>query len=293
MIRDASTLREALERIAGGSVTVTSERPVGGGCIASGARIEISGDGVYFVKRSSRLPGKMFEAEAAGLRALGGGAGPRVPTVHACRPGPGEAFIVMEWIEPGPKTGGFDRAFGERLAAMHRRRDVEWFGFPEDNYIGSTLQPNGWMDSWHDFYRERRVGFQMRLARDKGLIGERTVADIESILGRLESLLPAPEYPSILHGDLWGGNYLADSCGEAVLIDPATYYGHREADLAMTELFGGFGRGFYAAYRDAWPLEPGYRERAPLYNLYHMLNHANIFGGSYVGSVQGIVRRYR
>jgi fructosamine-3-kinase len=300
MIDDVTTLDEAYARIAGDGVSVVSERSVGGGCISNGTRVELSNGTVYFVKRSTTLPGEMFTAEAAGLEALGDGDGPRVPDVYACSSGGaadgrrarGEAFIVMEWIEPGSKRSSFDAGFGSELAAMHRRREADRYGFRTDNFIGSTPQPNGWMESWHDFFAERRIRYQTRLARDRGLIDDRTVSSIESILGRLDSILPEPEHPSILHGDLWGGNYLVDDEGRPVLIDPAVYYGHREADLAMTELFGGFSSRFYASYREAWPLDPGYENRSSLYNLYHMLNHANLFGGSYSGSVRSIVRRY-
>ncbi len=293
MIRDASTVGEAIERVAGAGVTVVAERPVSGGCIADGRRLELSNGDSYFLKRSAGLPPQMFVAEAVGLESLAGSGGPRVPrvaAVHASRRG---SFILMEWIAQGSKGSGFARGFGARLAAMHRRREVDRFGFDMDNFIGSTPQPNGWMDSWHDFFRERRIGFQAKLARDRGMIDTALVRGIDGILTRLEELLPAPEHPSLLHGDLWGGNYLVDDRGEAVLIDPAVWYGHREADLAMTELFGGFPSDFYRSYREAWPLADGYSERMPLYNLYHVLNHVNIFGHGYVSSARAIVSRYR
>ena len=295
MIEDAATVEDALARIGG---KVTGQRRVAGGCIAGGSRVELDDGSRWFVKRSRTLAGDTFAAEAAGLRALRVAAlseasGPRVPAVVAVGSGPAEAFIVMEWIEQGARGGSFAERFGRSLARMHRHRGARRFGFDRDNYIGSTPQPNGWMDSWHDFFRERRIGFQTKLAREKGLIDEPVQRDIESIMGRLESILPAPEFPSILHGDLWGGNYLVDESGAPVLIDPAVYHGHREADLAMTELFGGFPAGFLQSYDDEWALQSGYADRSALYNLYHMLNHANIFGSSYVSSVVAIVRRYR
>ena len=293
MIRDASTVAEAIERVAGAGVTIVSERPISGGCIADGRRVELSNGGSYFLKRSAGLPPQMFVAEAVGLEALGECAGPRVPRVAAVHAADHGSFILMEWIEQGSRRPGFAREFGTQLAALHRTRRVGRFGFDTDNFIGSTPQPNGWMESWHDFFRERRVGFQTRLARDRGVIDQTLAEHIDAILARLEDLLPAPEHPSLLHGDLWGGNYLVDERGAPVLIDPAVWYGHREADLAMTELFGGFPSEFYQAYRDSWPLPDGYSERAPLYNLYHLLNHANIFGRGYVSSVRSIVERYR
>lgn len=297
-VTDAPTVEEALRRIVsdsivGGSAAVASTRPVGGGCIANGRRVTLADGRSFFVKQGASLAPDAFAAEARGLEALASDAGPRVPSVEAYYAGESDGFIVLEWIEQGEAGPGFAVSFARALAALHGERRVDRFGFDGDNYIGSTPQPNGWMDSWHEFFRERRIGFQTRLARERGLLDDDDVRAIDAVLGRLESLLPAPEYPSVLHGDLWGGNYLADSAGEAVLIDPATYYGHREADLAMTELFGGFPPRFRDAYQEAWPLDPGYRERVDLYNLYHLLNHANIFGGGYVSSVRSVVSRYR
>lgn len=292
-VTDAPTVEDALRRIAGEAADVASQRAVAGGCIAGGRRVTLADGRSFFVKQGASLPPSMFAAEARGLEALASERGPRVPRVEAYWAGDDGGYIVLEWIEQGGRGPGFAEAFGRALAALHGERRVERFGFDGDNYIGSTPQPNGWMESWHDFFRERRIGFQTRLARDRGLLDAADARAIEAILGRLESLLSAPEHPSVLHGDLWGGNYLVDARGEAVLIDPATYYGHREADLAMTELFGGFPPGFYRAYDEAWPLDPGYRDRVDLYNLYHLLNHANIFGGGYVSSVRSIVARYR
>ncbi len=293
MIRDAATVDEAIRRIAGEGVSVVSRTSVSGGCISNGRRVELSNGDSYFVKRSGSLPPRMFSSEAAGLEALRGAGGPRVPRVAAVWAGSDESFIIMEWIEPGAKGRTFARDFGAQLAAMHRGRHVDRFGFEADNYIGSTPQPNGWMSSWHEFFRERRIGYQAELAREHKVIDASLAHEIDALLARLEDLLPAPDYPSLLHGDLWGGNYLVDAGGAVVLIDPAVYFGHREADLAMTELFGGFPGCFYQAYREEWPLDSGYQQRVPLYNLYHVLNHANMFGGSYVSSVRSTVRRYR
>ncbi|MFW5741778.1 MAG: fructosamine kinase family protein [Spirochaetota bacterium] len=292
-VTDAASVEDALRRIAGESASVASERPVGGGCIADGRRVTLTDGRSFFVKQSDSLPPGIFASEARGLEALASERGPRVPRVEAYSAADSGGFIVLEWIEPGEQGPGFAESFGRRLAALHAERRVERFGFDQDNYIGSTPQPNGWMDSWHDFFRERRIGFQTRLARERGLLDERDTRAIDAVLARLETLLPAPGHPSVLHGDLWGGNYLVDAGGRAVLIDPATYYGHREADLAMTELFGGFPARFYRAYEEASPLQEGYRERVSLYNLYHLLNHANIFGGGYVSSVRSVVSRYR
>lgn len=293
MIRDAPTVEQAIRRVAGDGTSIVSETAVSGGCVSGGRRVDTSTGESFFVKTGSALPSRMFSCEAAGLEALRLAGGPRVPRVAAVWAGPDASFIVMEWIEQGARGRRFARDFGVQLATMHRGRHAEQFGFETDNYIGSTPQPNGWIPSWHDFFRERRIGFQARLARDRGVIDASLAQEIDAVLGRLESLIPAPEYPSLLHGDLWGGNYLVDRSGAPVLIDPAVYFGHREADLAMTELFGGFPARFFHAYHEAWPLDSGYSERVPLYNLYHVLNHANMFGGSYVSSARSILRRYR
>ncbi len=306
LITDVPTVEEALSRHTGRNIEVVSRTPVSGGCIANGVRLDASDECSYFLKQSATLPPAMFLAEALGLRALRSRGGPRVPQPIAVFPGesvqagPGRepnraeqgSFVLMEWIETGRPGGGFHRRFGQQLARMHDELTGERFGFPKDNFIGSTPQPNSWRDSWCEFFAEVRLGFQVRLAVDHGRVDARTAQNIESIMRRAGEFLVEPAAPSLLHGDLWGGNYLCDATGEPVLIDPATYYGHPEADLAMTELFGGFRPDFYRAYEAESPLAPGYKTRKDLYNLYHMLNHLNIFGGSYLGSVQSIAARY-
>lgn len=292
LITDASTVEEAIRRLAGKPATIVSRSPVSGGCIANGLRLETSTGRRYFCKQSATLPPAMFTAEARGLLALRCDGGPRVPQPVAVFTGGRESFILMEWVEAGRASGGFQRRFGGKLARMHRTLAGDRFGFEADNFIGSTPQPNPWSDSWLAFFAEQRLGFQTRRAVDAGRLDARTARAVESIMGRVGDLLVEPPRPSLLHGDLWGGNFLCDSTVEPVLIDPAVYYGHPEADLAMTELFGGFGADFYGGYREVSPLQPGYRDRRDLYNLYHMLNHLNIFGHGYLAGVQSIVGRY-
>ena len=292
MIDDARSLDEAIERLAGPGVRVTGRSSVSGGCIANGARLDLSDGTHLFVKQSTTLPQAMFSAEARGLAALRCEGGPRVPQPLAVGAAGREPFILMEWIDAGRPGPGFHERFGRMLARMHRSLTGDRFGFESDNYIGSTEQPNTWSDSWCEFFASHRIGFQARLARDRGKIDSHLSRSIDSIINRMDSLLVEPDHPALLHGDLWGGNYLCDGSDMPVLIDPAVYYGHPEADLAMTELFGGFTPAFYGAYRDESPLQSGYAGRRDLYNLYHMLNHLNIFGGSYLGSVRSIVSRY-
>lgn len=277
-----------------GDLEIIDRTPLGGGCISRAERIRVKSGREFLLKQHSGSEGaSMLAAEAAGLEALWSEAGPRVPAVENVWTEGRTTYLLMEYIESGARPGAFFRDFGVKLARLHRERTETSFGFSMDNFIGSTPQPNPWTETWIGFFAEYRLGYQIRLARTKGLLDKRTVDEVEGIISRLDLLLVEPEQASILHGDLWGGNYLVDASGEPVIIDPAVFYGHREADLAMTELFGGFSPDFYRAYEEEWPLQPGYRERRDLYNLYHMLNHLNIFGSGYSGAVKRICSKYR
>jgi fructosamine-3-kinase len=236
----------------------------------------------------------MFSSEAAGLRALGSagnGAAP-VPEALAWGTEGSRSFLLMEAVETGQLFSGEE--FGKSLAVMHKQARSSSCGFSADNRIGSSIQHNTPMESWHDFFAEKRLGVQWKMAREKGYGDAVSDKAVESLLKGLKNILPEPDegWPSLLHGDLWGGNWLPGADGRGWLIDPAVYYGHREADIAMTELFGGFPSGFYSGYRNFWPLEPGYSERRDLYNLYHLLNHLNLFGQSWWSGVIGTIRKY-
>ena len=239
------------------------------------------GDQAWFVKLNDASRLVMFEAEAEGLQALADTGTIRVPRPLLTGSHGGQSYIVMEFIPLGRGSGRAMALAGEQLAALHRHT-AEAFGWHRDNTIGSTHQPNGWMENWTDFWCERRLGYQLELAARNGL-GGRLQTLGERLLERFPALLDHHPAPSLIHGDLWGGNLAFDDRNQPVIYDPATYYGDREAELAMTELFGGFGGAFYDAYRSAWPLDPGYATRKTLYNLYHILNHANMFGGGYQG----------
>ena len=230
----------------------------------------------------------MFIAEAAGLDAIAATGTLRVPRTVAHGVADDQGYLVLEYLELGSR--GNARLLGERLAAMHRCT-ADQFGLAGDNFIGTTLQPNARTDDWVEFWRRHRLGFQLRLAARNGYGGR-----LQSLGEQLLDALPAvfagySPLPSLLHGDLWSGNhgFLAD--GAPAIFDPATYYGDRECDLAMTELFGGYPANFYAAYRTAWPLDPGYATRRDLYNLYHILNHANLFGGGYATQAEQMMQR--
>ena len=273
----------------------TTMRPLGGGCIADAAVAEFADGSRVFVKRAAVDP-RMFECEAAGLRALAAANALRVPGVLAVS---GRA-LVLELIEQGRKGRDFFEKFGRGFAVLHQARGTVC-GFDHDNFIGATPQPNapvideqGACDDgsdWPGFFLERRLRFQVELAQNNGH-GPELARLLDRAEAAINDLLSAAiEPPSLLHGDLWGGNFLVDESGEACLIDPAVYYGHREADLAMTRLFGGFDPAFYDAYDEALPLSPGWQARLPVYQLYHLLNHLNLFGSAYYGRSHGILER--
>lgn len=265
-------------------------RPVGGGDISAAWRVKAKEHPV-FLKTGPADAFEMFAAEAEGLRELAKAGAIRVPQVLGCVRSTHECMLALEWISfdlPGPQT---ESQLGRQLAAQHRFCS-ERFGWHRDNTIGRTPQRNFWCEDWVEFLREERLGFQLRLAHDNGFNGalqqegERLLADLG---GYFDGYWPEA---SLLHGDLWGGNW-ASVAGEPVIFDPAVYYGDRESDIAMTQLFGGFGAAFYSAYEEAWPLANGSGARISLYQLYHVLNHLNLFGQSYLSRALAIIRALR
>ncbi len=287
------TLQAALVRaltVAGGESPIRAIDPVSGGdTLRSDAACVVTGRSRYFVKWNPRSPPRLFKVEARGLRLLKSAQAARVPEVVAVIDRP--PALVLEWIDSrGAKADAAD-TLGRQLAQQHRALGAA-YGLDHDNYIGASEQPNRPAASWTEFFRDRRLGFQAELARRNGHLTAGRAARLERLMSRLDEWIDEPACaPSLLHGDLWGGNFIIGPHGEPVLIDPAVYYGDREAEIAFTELFGGFGPRFYAAYDEAWPLAPAYAERRDLYNLYHLLNHLNLFGEGYGGSVDAILRR--
>lgn len=265
---------------------VTSARPVGGGCINNGSQLRTSSGQTFFLKTNHSAPADMFAREAEGLEALRVEEGPRVPQPYLFGPD----FLLLEDLAPAGRQAGYWSVFGQKLAALHSHVNAS-FGFAHDNYIGSTPQPNPWTEDGFTFFGEHRLLFQARLARENGLLGKNEMKAVEGLVARLAELVPA-QPASLIHGDLWSGNALADAEGRPALIDPAAHYGWAEAELAMTTLFGAFPGTFYAAYQEVCPLDPGFESRYPIYNLYHLLNHLNLFGTGYLGQVQSILRRY-
>lgn len=292
-----SALREAVEELlaerTGAGVRIVADRPAAGGCIHDARLLELSDGGRVFLKADDSAPDDLFEREAEGLAALAAADAIRVPR----DPQPGHtghtAFLLMEAIPAGRPGRTFWEDFGRRFARLHRTTEHERYGFPHDNYLGGTPQPNDWTEDWAEFFRTHRLGHQLDLARQRG----RSTAELDRLgdrfLDRLDHYLDVPdEPPCLLHGDLWSGNQMADEAGDPVLIDPAAYYGQREADLAMTALFGRFDDRFYRAYEDEWPLPPGTAQRQEIYQLYHLLNHLNLFGSSYLDGCLRILRKY-
>lgn len=272
---------------------VTSVAAVGGGCIANACRVETEARS-YFLKWGRGDVAETFPAEAAGLKTLAAAGSPLVvPEVIAQQPASDgtPAFLVTEWINSGRKGLHFWSSFGEGLAALHEHTGDQ-YGFDQDNFIGRLPQKNASERTWPRFFRTQRLAPQVDMARERGRWQAGWEAPIETLYRRLPDLLPAQPDRSVLHGDLWSGNFLVTAIGNVALVDPAVYYGHRETDLAMTELFGGFDEAFYTAYREAYPLEPGYEERRDIYNLYHLINHLNHFGGRYASSVDATLRAF-
>jgi protein-ribulosamine 3-kinase len=284
-----SHIAEHIRQVAGHPFDPAPPRQVGGGCINTAITLRDRARArAYFVKlnRAGLLP--MFEAEAAGLKELAGSATLRVPIPLCAGVAGAQAYLVLEHLDLGGRAASGPIQAGRLLAAMHRATRAE-FGWVRDNTIGATPQPNTSDPDWPRFWARQRLGFQLALAARNG---HKTLQHPgEVLLGWLPDLLDHTPAPSLLHGDLWGGNLNYTQDGEPVVYDPAVYYGDREADLAMTELFGGFGDEFYAAYREAWPLDPGYATRRDLYNLYHILNHLNLFGSGYLGQAMDVIGR--
>jgi fructosamine-3-kinase len=282
----SADLRASLEITLGPIRTFT---PVEGGDINDAARVE-TGDARYFVKWNTAPLPRMFEAEARGLQLLTDAHALRIPRVVALIDQP--PALVLEWIDLGVNKQAAAEALGRGLAQQHRST-APAYGLDHDNTIGSNPQRNTPARSWLEFYREQRLGAQRDLAQQRGYLTPDRARRLDRVMNQLDRWIDESVVtPALLHGDLWGGNALIDAQGQPVLIDPAVYYGDREAEIAFTELFGGFGARFYAAYHEAWPLDRGYIDRRDLYNLYHLLNHLNLFGEGYGGSVDAILRRY-
>jgi fructosamine-3-kinase len=274
------------------SVVAASEG-LGGGDINDAFRLTLTDGRSVFAKTNARAAPNFFSAEAHGNAWLAAARALRLPEVLGVGRGDDGAspFLLLEWIEAGPRARDFDERLGAGLAALHRA-GAATFGLEQSNFIALLPQDNRRAASWPAFYRERRLAPLFELARQRGLSDAALDRAADQLLGRLDQLTGPPEPPARLHGDLWGGNVHLDVLGLPVLIDPAAYAGHREIDLAMMRLFGGFGERVFEAYAASHPLEPGHGERQPLYQLYPLLVHLCTFGAGYLGPVKECVARY-
>jgi fructosamine-3-kinase len=282
-----SEIAASISSATGKSFNINSTTGTSGGCI-NNTFVASDGTQGFFIKTNTADTLPMFEAEYEGLSEMAATGTIRVP-VPVCtgKAGP-HAWLVMENLHL--QRSGDQGQFGTRLASMHRVTDTH-FGWHRDNTIGSTAQHNEQSSDWVSFFRDQRLDFQLNLARQKGHYGR--LQDLgERLLDCIGDFFQGYQpQPSMLHGDLWGGNYAFIDEGEPVIFDPAFYYGDREADIAMTELFGGFGTDFYDAYNMSWSLDAGYPVRKTLYNLYHIINHLNLFGGGYGSQAENMIQR--
>ncbi len=283
-------LEEALSKKLGEEISTKNISGISGGDINDAYRVETS-IGVFFVKTNDdkRYPA-MFEKEARGLALMEASKTVAVPEVILTGADEQTAFLVLKLINPTSRKPDFWNHFGSKLAQMHRHTNPN-FGLDHDNYIGSLHQSNHTHTHWADFFREERLEPQIKLARDRGLVNKDLTRNFDAFYKRIEGIFP-DEPPALVHGDLWGGNFMVGGDGRAVVIDPAVYYGHREMDMGMSQLFGGFDALFYEAYQREYPLENGWQKRLEYCNLYPLMVHVNLFGGSYLSGVKSTINRF-
>ena len=295
-MKQYTSLASALVDLFGTSVAIAQTDRLSGGDINKAYGLTLTTGQHIFMKANAKDNAAFFTAEAAGLQAIADTHIIGTPRILCCGTDDGEdvgySFLLLEYIQSAGRRSDYWEVLAQDLACMHKAalRQAHQFGFPQNNFIGARQQNNTWSESWINFFRDYRLAPQFRDADSYFNAGNR--AKITKLLDNLDRFLIEPEYPSLLHGDLWSGNVMCGPDGKAMLIDPACYIGHREADLAMTQLFGGFPPAFYEEYKKAAPLQPGYEERRDLYNLYQLLNHLNLFGPTYLDPVLSIVDEY-
>ena len=266
---------------------IANTKSVSGGCINQGYKIS-GNDAEYFVKLNQASQVEMFVAEALGLKQMYATNAITIPKPICWGTVDNSSYIVLQWLNLGRGSNESWTEMGRQLAAMHRQGTNSNFGFEVNNTIGSTPQINSWLDNWAEFFAEQRIGYQLKLAKRNG----GNFPDTNKVINAVKNhLIDRQPEASILHGDLWSGNAAITSDGAPVIFDPATYYGDRETDLAMTELFGGFSAAFYRGYNQVWQLDSGYQQRKSIYNLYHILNHFNLFGGGYGNQAARIIKQ--
>jgi len=272
------------------SFQIFAARELGGGSINQVYFLSTS-KGSFCIKfnQAEAFPG-MFQAEARGLSLIESSDAIRVPSVIEAVTLTNYSYLLLEYLEPFRKIQDFMVEFGHSLARLHMNTNTD-FGLDHDNYIGSLPQQNRWYDDWISFFVEERLGYQISLARKSGLLPYDTMKQFQRLFPRLKSYFPK-EKPALIHGDLWSGNFIVSEKGKPCLIDPAVYYGHRETDIAMTTLFGGFSSDFYSSYNEVFPMEQGWKGRMDLYNLYPLLVHLNLFGTGYLRLIYQVLKKY-
>lgn len=272
---------------------IRSVTRVSGGSINEAAKLDIEKLGPAFLKWNRTADPDMFEKEVNGLKLLhNAGTDLRIPDVILQGTVEGNTgYLLLEFVDDGRPGNQSAQHFGEQLAALHKNRS-KTFGLEEDNYIGRLPQSNNRHNDWINFFIDERMEPQLQMALDSGKFTSSITGAFNAMYRKLEEIFPKDK-PSLLHGDLWGGNFFYDTQGTAVIYDPAVYYGHREIELAFTHLFGGFSSAFYDAYNKALPIEPDFEGRKDIYNLYPLLVHTNLFGGSYARQVEGIVKQFK
>lgn len=280
-------IAQAISRETEQEFAIADTKSVSGGCINQGYRVS-SKDRTYFVKLNDVSKVEMFAAEALGLKQMYATKTITVPQPICWGTAANSSYLVLQWLDLGSGSNQSWTEMGRQLAAMHRVGTSKDFGWSRNNTIGSTPQINTWMDNWADFFAEQRIGYQLKLAKRRGGNFPESNRVVDLVRNKLAEWQPPV---SLVHGDLWSGNAAISSDGAPIILDPATYYGDRETDLAMTELFGGFPTAFYQGYNEAWQLDSGYGQRKSIYNLYHVLNHFNLFGGGYANQAQTIIQR--
>lgn len=279
-----------LEESLGKPVQVKGTSFKSGGCINNALKLNTT-EGVFFLKWQSGIPEDMFQKETRGLRLLEETKTIKIPEVIAYGQLDGKHYLLMEYIESAPPEADYWKGLGSSLASMHKSNSSRSYGLDHDNYIGKLPQPNDFHEDWIKFFIEQRLEFQLKLSVQNRLVDSSFINRYRKFYEHLPSLLPMDQ-PALLHGDMWSGNVMVGADGQACLIDPAVYYGHREIELAFTQMFGGFGHDFYASYQEAYALESGFDERVAIYNIYPHMVHVNLFGTSYLGGVESVLKRY-
>ena len=282
-----------LSEIFSQNISIKSAHQSSGGSINQSQTLLLSNNEKVFLKSNTCAPEGFFDCEAKGLSLLEkANTGLKIPKVLAFNSSPNPQFIILEYLEEAPASREYIQRFGRFLATLHQNTNKK-FGLDHNNYIGSTVQKNTLEQNGTHFFTEHRIRFQQILARNTGKLPKKLDLQLDQLCDKLDSILNLDsESPALIHGDLWSGNHFPTQGDVPSIFDPAVYYGPREADLAMMELFGSMPQTFYSAYSEIYPLEPGFQERRKIYNLYHLLNHLNLFGDSYLGSVEKTVNNF-